>query len=93
MNQVYRTTESVVARQIAGETLLVPVTSNMADLQSIFALDDISSLVWNLLDGKHSVADIITAVSEEYDVSTETAEADVARFLEDLVERGLAVAV
>ena len=91
MSHVYKTTESVVTRKIAGETLLVPVTGNLPDLRSIFALDDISALVWNRLDGKNSVSDIVTAVVEEYDVSAETAETDVTRFLEDVVEKGLVV--
>ena len=55
MNKCYKKTESVVTREIAGETMLIPITSQLADMQQIFALDAVSALIWSLLDGTHTL--------------------------------------
>ena len=89
MDHVYKATESVVVREIAGETMLIPITSQLADMQKIFTLDEVSALIWSLLDGKHSLQDIVAAVTRDFDVAEEAATADANRFLGELCEVGL----
>lgn len=89
MTAIYKRTESVVTREIAGETMLIPVTSQLADLQKIFTLDDVSALIWSLLDGEHGFKDVVAAVVNDFDVTEEVAEADVEKFLGELNEVGL----
>jgi hypothetical protein len=89
MDQLYKATESVVVRRIAGETMLVPITSKLADMQKIFALDEVSALIWSLLDGKHSLQDIVADVTRDFDVTEEVATADAVKFIGELSEVGL----
>ena len=42
--------QSVVARVVAGETLIVPVRAKVGDLASIYSFNGTGSLIWNLLD-------------------------------------------
>ena len=40
---------SFVTREIGGETLIVPVTGHVMDLESIFVLNPVGSRIWELL--------------------------------------------
>ena len=50
-DQVYRKDPSIVARQIAGEMILVPIRQNVGDLESIYLLNETALFAWQLLDG------------------------------------------
>jgi hypothetical protein len=54
-------------------------------------LNDVASFIWELCDGAHSVAEIVTAVQVEFDVDEATARADAAQFVDELVTRKLLV--
>jgi hypothetical protein len=89
MTSVYKKTESVVTREIAGETMLIPITGNLADMQNMFALDDVSAFIWNMLDGSKGMDDIVSGVTVEYEVTEVKAEEDAKAFLQELSEAGL----
>lgn len=78
-----------VTRTIAGETILVPVRGRMGDLDAIFNLNETASFIWNLIDGRTTFGDIVAAVSSEFDVEPETADADARQFIAALEEAGL----
>jgi coenzyme PQQ synthesis protein D (PqqD) len=80
---------SFVTRQIAGETLVVPVTGHVMDLQSIFVLNPVGSRVWELLGAPTTAGRIADAIAAEFDVSAQDAASDVVEFLETLGDRGL----
>lgn len=80
---------TVVSREIAGETVLVPICRSAADLESIFVLNEVASFVWERLDGQHTLQDIELAVVEDYDVAPEQARTDVQGFVAQLLENGL----
>ena len=42
-------TRSFVTRQIAGETLIMPVAGRVADLESIYVLNEVGSRIWQLV--------------------------------------------
>jgi len=89
MNKIYKQIDAVVTREIAGEVMLIPITSKLADMQKIFTLDDVSALIWDKLDGEHSIQDIVASVTGEFDVAEEPATVDAKKFLAELCEAGL----
>jgi coenzyme PQQ synthesis protein D (PqqD) len=80
---------SFVTRHIAGETLIVPVTGHVVDLESIFVLNAVASRIWELLGSPTTASRIAATVAAEFAVSPDTAAADVDEFLDALGERGL----
>jgi hypothetical protein len=78
-----------VTREIAGETIIVPTRSHVADLDAIFTLNEIGTLIWNLVDGQNSLNQIVAAVTDEYEIASEQAEKDVVGFLNSLETAGL----
>ncbi len=54
-------------------------------------LDQMGSFVWQLMDGKNSVKDIIRIFADEYKVTSQEAETAVSAFLKTLGQRGFIV--
>ena len=82
--------KSFVTRRIAGETIIVPVTGDIADLNSVFTLNEVGSFIWELVDGRRSAQAIAEAVSAEFDVDMKRAGTDVDELLTALEAKGLA---
>jgi len=78
-----------VTRLVAGQTLIVPVRSSVADLDSVYAFNEVCTSIWNAVDGATSQSEIVDAICAEYDVPRPEAEKDVAEFLGRLLELGL----
>jgi Coenzyme PQQ synthesis protein D (PqqD) len=85
--------DDLMTRNIAGETLIVPVRNRIGDLSSIYTLNEVGARVWQLLDGQTPVAKIVQTITSEYEVSAEEAAADITELLEDWQEVGLVRAV
>jgi hypothetical protein len=80
----YEKDPSVVYREIAGEAILVPIRRNVADMDSLYALDGIGVRIWSLLDGQRTMAEIHESLLDEYEVKAEVLEADLADFIKQL---------
>jgi hypothetical protein len=78
-----------VAREITGETIIVPIKNKVGDLGSIYTLNEIGSTIWQLIDGQKNIRQIIEAVYNNYEVTRERAEEDTLEFLKCLEETGL----
>ncbi|HEX7120511.1 MAG TPA: HPr-rel-A system PqqD family peptide chaperone [Longimicrobiales bacterium] len=77
--------DDAIAAQLTGEAVLLHLGS-----RRYFRLNETATEVWAALDRGISRVDAITdRVCERFDVSRETAAAEVARLLGELEERGL----
>jgi hypothetical protein len=91
-HQIVRRAEdgrSFVTRRIAGETLLLPVTGHVANLESIYVMNEVGSRIWDLLQAPVAVDGIAATITAEFDVPADQVGVDVAEFLGALGERGL----
>jgi hypothetical protein len=86
LNIYFTKDKDIVTRNIAGETIIVPVRSNVGDLNSIYTLNEVGTTIWELIDGKKDVKKIIEMIYSEYEISAEEAERDVIEFIEQLKE-------
>ena len=78
-----------VTRRVAGETIIVPVSSRVGDLDAIYTLNEVGSRIWSLVDSPKSIDEIISALSEEYEAPRNQIRDDVAELLEELQANGL----
>ena len=79
----------LVSRRIADETILVPVSSKVGDLDAVYTLSPVGSSLWMLLQQPVSLRQMIDAVCAEYDTEADTAAADLTAFLNTLLEKRL----
>ncbi|MFT5444981.1 MAG: hypothetical protein ACI9DC_000141 [Gammaproteobacteria bacterium] len=85
----FRRNEHIVTREILGETLLIPISTEMADMDNIFALNDTGAHIWHRLDGLVTLAGIRESVMGEFAVAEEQAWSDIAALVEELADAGL----
>jgi len=78
-----------VTREIGGETIIVPIKSRVGDLDSIFTLNEVGTMIWQLIDGQRNTGQIAEAVHRTYDVEPKEIEKDTLDFLHSLEEVGL----
>ena len=78
-------------RSMAGENVVIMQGAAGSDMTRIISLNDSSLLLWNELQGKEFDAqDAVEILLANYKVDVETAERDVAAWLNKLQECGLA---
>ena len=78
-----------VFRDIGGETILVPVSAGVSEMDSLFTLNEVGTIVWKGVEARSSVQEIITAVLAEFEIEKSAAETDVLEFLDVLIKRDL----
>lgn len=86
---VYRCRENLVTREIVGETIIVPITGELADLQQVYSLNATGAFVWARLDGNTTLETIRNALTEHFKVTKKAAWADLAELIADLAGAGL----
>jgi len=89
-SRIYRRKENIVSREIAGETILVPIRGKLADMQNIFTLNTVGAFIWNQLDGTKNLEDVLKLLLDKFDVTKEEAEKDTHEFISQILEAGLA---
>ena len=89
MARCYIKGADLVTREIAGETIIVPIRNNVGDLDSIYTFNELGTLIWQSIDGRTSVGQIVESISRAYDVTPEEASKDTSEFLDSLEEAGL----
>ncbi|OQA29042.1 MAG: Coenzyme PQQ synthesis protein D [Verrucomicrobia bacterium ADurb.Bin345] len=85
----YKQRADLVARNIAGETIVVPIRGKLVDLQKIFALNGSAEHLWKQLESACTMEQLCSGLAEEFDVDRSQAETDVREFVEALLEAGL----
>ena len=55
-----------------------------------FGLNPVSVFIWKRLDGEHTVAELIDALRAECDEVPAEVEDDVKKFIQELLDKGLA---
>lgn len=87
--KVFKKKGDIVSREVAGETILVPIRGNFTDMQKIWSLNPAAGHIWQSLDGKKSVEDIRNEILATYDVEKKDADLDIQEFISDLLKAEL----
>ena len=75
---------SVVTRKTGNEYILVPIANNIADMNSVFTLNETGAFIWELIDGKRDLEEIIMELTKEYEIDEATAKEDVMSFVDKM---------
>ena len=76
-------------KEVAGASLLVPLGAQVKVCNSIITLNETAACLWELLSEERSLEELTDMVAEQFDVSTDTARADIQSFLDKLNLSGL----
>lgn len=76
--------KELIKREIAGDTILVPVGKTVYDSNGLFVLNELGAFIWDLLPNVDTQDEICQVILEEYEVSEEDAKRDIAEFMDKL---------
>ena len=94
INKVYKISEDVVAREIQGEFIIIPITSGIGDLEDeIFTLNETGRAIWDKIDSKRSLKEVAGCLSSEFGASGDEIEKDVLGLGEELLKRRMLIEV
>ena len=76
--------QSVVTRKTGNEYVLVPIANNIADMNSVYTLNETGAFIWEHINGKNNLEEIIGELTTEYEIDFETASKDVFSFVDNM---------
>ena len=53
-------------------------------MNSVYTLNETGAFIWEQIDGKRNVEEIINELTNEYDIDKQNAESDVFSFIENM---------
>jgi hypothetical protein len=80
---------AIVSRDVAGETIVVPICRGVGDLDSVYTFNPVGRNLWRLLENGQSAEELANWVATHYEVDAKQAVADVQSYLSELQEVGL----
>jgi len=90
---IYLPSEDVVAREIEGELIIVPLTADVGDMDDeIYTLNTVGRAIWERLDGKRNLHQVVKELTASYDAPADEIEKDVLGFTGELLKRRMIVA-
>lgn len=94
LDRIYKPSEEVVAREIEGELIIVPLTAGIGDIEDeLFTFNAAGRAIWKGLDGRKTLRAIVGELADEFEGSPKEIEEDVLGLLEELVKRRIVVEV
>jgi hypothetical protein len=92
LEKIYSPSEDIVAREIEGELIIVPLVAGIGDMEDeLFTLNETGKAIWRRLNGKKSLKGVIEDLQLEYDVDSAVLEKDVLGLVNELVKRRMLI--
>ena len=79
-----RIKDNYVLRQVADTWCVLPLAEETLNLNGMLTLNDSGAFLWRALEKGGSKEELVEAMLNEYDVTSEQAEADIEEFLDKL---------
>jgi len=93
MQTICAPSEDVVAREIEGELIIVPLASGIGDADDeLYTLNPTGQAIWQKLDGARTLAQIADELANEYASPRADIERDVLGLVGELARRKMVVA-
>ena len=76
--------DTVFAQEVDGEMVLLDMES-----ENYFGLDEVGTAIWQAMQEKETLQEVLKVLLEQYDVEAEVLERDLSDFVTKLLESGL----
>jgi len=91
-DKIYFPSADVVAREIEGEIIIVPLVDGIGDMEDeLFTLNETGKVIWKKLDGKKSLLDLVKELQEEFEAIEGEIKQDVIGLVEELLKRKILI--
>jgi Coenzyme PQQ synthesis protein D (PqqD) len=94
IDAVYAPSEDIVAREIEGELIIVPLVAGIGDAEDeLYTLNETGRAIWARLDGERSLRGVAAVLAQDYDAPPGEIERDVLGLVEELARRRMLVEI
>ena len=91
---VYAPSDDIVAREIEGELLIVPLVSGIGDMEDeLYSFNESGKAIWSCFDGQKTLEEVISALEREFDASPGEVRTDVEGLVAELIKRKMLVEI
>jgi hypothetical protein len=92
LDEAYVPSEDIVAREIEGEIVIIPLVSNIGDIEDeLYTLNETGQAIWRKLDGRRTLRGVAAELAGEFDAPLEVLEQDVLGLIGELASRRMVV--
>ncbi|MDX9846043.1 MAG: PqqD family protein [Tenuifilaceae bacterium] len=84
LKEIFKLKPRFVTRQVGNELVLVPIETNVANMNELFTMNSTASLIWNSINDSNTEEDIVNLLVKEFDIDRETALVDLTSFTESI---------
>ena len=90
LDMICTPSDDIVAREIEGEIVIVPLASGIGDAEDeLYSLNETGQAIWKHLDGACTLDAVVDALAQEFDAPRTELEVDVLGFAGEMVRRGI----
>jgi len=92
LGKIYVPSEDVVAREIEGELIIVPLAGGIGDVEDeLFTMNETGKAIWGKLDKKKSLKKVIQELGKEFEAPPGRIQKDVVGLVKELLKRRMLV--
>ena len=92
LDVAYVPSDDVVAREIEGELILVPLVAGIGDMEdALFTLNETGRAIWSRMDGQRTLKAVAEELCGEFEAPEGEIENDVAGLVDELFKRKILV--
>jgi hypothetical protein len=94
LDAVCMPSEDVVAREIEGELIIVPLVAGIGDTEDdLYTMNETGKAIWTCLDGNRTLRVVSTELAAEFDAPPGEIEKDVLGLMTELLRRKMVVVI
>jgi hypothetical protein len=87
-NTICMPSEDVVAREIEGDMIIVPLVAGIGDADDeLYTLNETGKAIWKKFDGQKSLEQISAEMTEQFSASPDEIKEDVLGFVAEMVKK------
>ncbi len=91
MDKVYVHSMDVQEKEIEGLLIIIPLREGIPDKERHLALNDAGRAIWDAIDGKRTMREVLDVLADEFMSAPGEIERDVLSTLEEFLKRNMLI--
>ncbi len=76
--------EKLAWRVIDGEAVVIPLENQSEEGEKLDIFNETATKIWELIDGKNTIKDIIKKIIDEYDIKPDEAQSQIKKLISEM---------
>ncbi len=81
--------DGFILKDVAGSKIVIATGKQRLDFNGVITFNEVGAVVFSMLDGAHSVDEIVSHIASEYQVDEAVVKADVLKLIDKMKAHNL----